>query len=387
MGWLSLLITGFIFYKFYQKIWIYSRVTIVVILILVYFLPGIIMLIMSSMAFSMAMNHSSVLLSILPSLISILVFIAFLAFVIFVLPKAVLKQRRMKIDAIYNEDERANELVKLYFEYDRKLIGNIAINAIKGIFNRGKVAGGKVAGEVAQGTFNTAGTISGMTGLPGSGLIKSAMGGMGNLANKGIQTVASTANATMNTANAALNNSNTASNTKYKTIDRGVSDEELDEVLKDRMTKLDLLQNGINSLQLDETQISEVPPVCLADYYFDKSNKNLFIAKGNDSIIRTSCYLANCLYFTKEQLSICQYTFDISNGINYQGENTKEYFWQDITDFSSESGGSMQNGQKSIVIKTSGSIYQCAYIETPEIERSIKGMATYYRELKKKLVK
>jgi len=47
----------------------------------------------------------------------------------------------------------------------------------------------------------------------------------------------------------------------------------------------------------------------------------------------------------------------------------------------------MSNGQKIIVIKTSGGEYQCTYSETPEIERSIKGMSAYYQDIKKNLVK
>ena len=358
-------------------LWVYNTIEWIVLgfggTMLFWFISGLIV-------FHALLNQSSIL---MPIFLFILVVAFYVALICFFLPKLILKIRRKKIDAISNEDERANELVKFYFACERKEM-RTAIR--RSFFNGGKNNRGKIAGGVAQGTFNTVGTVLSMTGLPGGGLVKAAMGGMGNLANKGIQTATETVNSAMNTANAALNNSKTASNLNYKVVDRGILDEELDEILKKRMTKLGLLQNGIDSLQLDETQISELPPVCLENYCLDKTNENLFIAKGKDGIIRTSCYQANCLYFTAEQLGICQYTFDISDGINYQGETTKEYFWQDITDFSSETGSSMQNGQKGIAIKTSSGLYQCTYRETPEIERSIKGMSAYYREIKKKLV-
>ena len=357
----------------------YSPVAIGAILLLVFLFPYIVLSI--TLVGGLTGHTSSSFLT------SSLVLIVFLVFVIFYLPKIVLKTRRMKIDAISNEDERANALVRFYFDYERKQIGNNIFNTIRGIFNGGKNNGGRIAGAATQGTVNTAGTVLSTTGLPGGGLVKTAMGGVGNLANQGIRAATATANSALNTANAALNNSTATLNSDNKGVDRGISDAELDEVLKKRMTKLDLLQNGLKSLQLDETQISELPPVCLENYYFDENNANLLVAKGKDGIIRTSCFRANCLYFTTEQLCICQYIFDISNGINYQGENTKEYFWQDIIDFTSETFGARSYGQKCVIIKTSSGEYQFAYEETPEIERSIKGMSTYYRDIKKKLVK
>jgi len=372
---------GFIMFKFKQRLWVYSPIMWGVITfvggILFWHIAGIIV-------FSMLSHQSSSGTVWFLIFYGIVISILFLVLICFYLPKLILKRRRAKIDAISNEDEKSNELVKFYFTYERRQKQNAAIKSIKNILSGGNNNGGKIVGGAAKGIFGTAGAIVGMTGLPGGGIAKSVLGGMGNLANKGVQTATVNVNSAMNAANAALNNSKIDFLSDYKVVNRGVSDEELDEVLKKRMVKLDLLQNGLKSLQIDETQTSELPPVCIENYNMDENNENLLVAKGNDDIIRTSCYQADCLYFTTEQLCIYQYIFDISNGINFQGEKTNNFFWQDITKFSSETGGKIPNGQKSIVIKTSGGEYQCIYRETPETERTVKGMISYYEENKKK---
>lgn len=279
-----------------------------------------------------------------------------LIIIIYLLNSSIKRKRKEKRLVTMTEDEK----VRLYFDPERKKLQQMQTS---------KINGGKIAGSVAKGTFSTVGTIVSMTGLPGGSIVKSAFDGMGKIASKGIEAGSN-----------ALGR--VAMNAEYQNVFRGISDEELDVIMKNHVINLGLVQNGLDSLMLDESQISELPPVCLDNYYFDENNENLFVVRGKDGVIRTSCYQANCLYFTAKQLCIYQYTLDLSNGINPQGSKTKEYFWKDISEFSFENLNSMGNGQKCFVIKTSGGEYYCVYKESPETTRALKGMNFYFRNIK-----
>jgi len=280
-----------------------------------------------------------------------------------------LQRIRKKIDTL-PDDKKANYLVKLYFDPERMRLQQMQMQAIQ--TQATGMNAGNAAGGIIKGTFNGMGSIMSMTGLPGGGIINSVMGGMGNIAS----------NVVKDSSNALSALGRFANNVEFQDIERGVSDAELDEAMKNFIAKLPFIKKGLDSLMLDESQISELPPVCLDNYYYDGNNENLFVVRGQDGIIRTSCYQVNCLYFTAKQLCIYQYTIDLSNGINPQGSKTKEYFWKDISEFSFENLSSMGNGQKCFVIKTSGGEYYCVYKETPETNRALKGMNFYFRNIK-----
>jgi len=167
---------------------------------------------------------------------------------------------------------------------------------------------------------------------------------------------------------------------KVKNTDRGIKDDFFDAIIIDRATEFDLRRKGLEVLGLDDTQISELPPVCFGNYYCDDNNSKQLIARGKDGIDRTSSYQVTWLFPTAKQLCIYQYTFDIL--ADSQQETTQEYFWKDINNLQTSSETVNGREQKYFLIQTAGGDYECVYKDSPETRRAIQGMKAYFRDIK-----
>jgi hypothetical protein len=186
------------------------------------------------------------------------------------------------------------------------------------------------------------------------------------------------------------NGSNALNKLLPSTYDRGITDEQFDEIFNNRIAELGLRERALQTLGLDESQITELAPVCLTGYYVDESDDNI-AAVGKDGVTRTCAYEVTWLFFTSKSLCIYQFKFNMWKGS--QQEFTQEYFWRDITNFSNSSENvTIRNNWTGVVlgntdvyyftITVPGDKYKCIYKNTPEGLRSINGMKSYLREIK-----
>ena len=170
-----------------------------------------------------------------------------------------------------------------------------------------------------------------------------------------------------------------------------MTDAEYDNLLKTRIQKLNIKQKALNKLGIDESEVNEIEPVVFEGFNYSGN----YMLKG----IRSSKYEITWLFFSDKEMYMYNYIFDmISSSIS---ERTEEYFYKDITNFSSMtesieyqylgkgSGcgnstkwekGSLDSSKFSIIVP--GDKFSCSMLNTPDFERKIQGMKQKLREKK-----
>lgn len=110
-----------------------------------------------------------------------------------------------------------------------------------------------------------------------------------------------------------------------------MKDEEYDQVVLSKLNSLNLRKKALEKIGLDEDQLKEIPPVYLHGYHFDDAYSKV----GKDDRIRSSKYDATWLFFSDSQVYMYSYVLDMSS--DAKKESTEEYFYKDITNFSTSS--------------------------------------------------
>lgn len=152
----------------------------------------------------------------------------------------------------------------------------------------------------------------------------------------------------------------------------------------------DLRQRGIDKIGLDEDQLKEIDPVHLEGFVFDKS---CYVKQGDDKLWRSSKYQVSWLFFSDTQVYLYQKTmsFDEKKEI----ERTEEYFYKDITNFSTISESEEvkvigKNGKyetrdvntTQFKLVVPGDSFTCPMEQNDYTESSIQGMKSKLREKK-----
>jgi hypothetical protein len=158
-------------------------------------------------------------------------------------------------------------------------------------------------------------------------------------------------------------------------MSRGISEEYLDAIVENLVPD-NLYKRALDELMLDESQVRNVKPVCLEDYFIDETDENQIIARGKDGIDRSPIYQVTWLLGTDKQLCVYQYTINLETGENR--EITKKYFWKNITELSNSTEIVRGNRKKYFVIKVANGDYKFAYKGSDEVKRSIRGLNAFY---------
>lgn len=109
-------------------------------------------------------------------------------------------------------------------------------------------------------------------------------------------------------------------------------DEEYDALLNRLIDSFGSYKRAINKIGLDEDELKEIPPVTLVGYEFEKATLS---RTGKDNITRTNLYSITHLFFSSTQVYMYQVILDTTS--NTKKERTEEYFYRDITNFSTSS--------------------------------------------------
>jgi len=175
---------------------------------------------------------------------------------------------------------------------------------------------------------------------------------------------------------------------KAELISKIVSDEEYDEM--EAVMMKDIMQKGLVSLTLDEDEIKEAEPIVLHGYRNEGRTK-----KGKDGKYRGSENYVTIFYFTKESLYVYTYDFSTISMATLEGSTT--LFYTDIVSVSinvykpKEKNNSKVNEDeeatfnlKIIEISTlGGNTLKYSFIDSEEINKSLMGMQSLFREKKK----
>lgn len=106
-------------------------------------------------------------------------------------------------------------------------------------------------------------------------------------------------------------------------------DEEYDAVLKNLIDSFGSYKRAIDKIGLDEDELKEIPPVTLYGYEDEKAQ----LARiGKDGVFRSNLYSITHLFFSSTQVNMYQVILDTIS--NTKKERTEEYFYKDITNFS-----------------------------------------------------
>lgn len=151
-------------------------------------------------------------------------------------------------------------------------------------------------------------------------------------------------------------------------------------------------QTALDKLGIDESEVTEVKPLYLSGYVF--GNKNSYSKCGKDDVWRSSQYQVSWIFCSDTHVYIYQYTFNTDE--DGKKVATEEYFYKDITNFSTSSDTVetpfWDNKQKKFVLKNvetsrfritvPGDSMYCGMKQSDEAEAAIKGLKAKLREKK-----
>ncbi len=179
-------------------------------------------------------------------------------------------------------------------------------------------------------------------------------------------------------------------------LSKGLSDQEYEAMIQAKLSSIDFKQKALNKIGLDESQVSEIRPVRFDGYVFD--DKKAYARCGKDRIWRSSAYQVSWIFFSNTQVYVYQYTFNMDE--DGRRESTEEYFYRDITNFSTSSDAV----EKEVVDKVSctgkttyirknvetnrfalivpGDKFYCSMKQSDYSEKAIQGMKAKLREKK-----
>jgi hypothetical protein len=131
---------------------------------------------------------------------------------------------------------------------------------------------------------------------------------------------------------------------------KNVSDEEYVQLVQKKIEAMNFKQRALDKIGLDESQVNEIEPVHFENYYGiginRESNKDrywptyLWVKRGLDGIRRTNAYQVSWLFFSDKQVYVYQSTLNLNE--DGKNERTEEYFYKDITNFSTTSESAEQ---------------------------------------------
>ncbi len=107
----------------------------------------------------------------------------------------------------------------------------------------------------------------------------------------------------------------------------GVKDAEYDAIIASLVENSNSYQKAIDKIGLDESELQEIPPVTL--YGYEEGDVSKTTADG---AYRTNRYSITHLFFSSTQ--VYMYQLILNSVSNDKKERTEEYFYKDITNFS-----------------------------------------------------
>lgn len=175
-----------------------------------------------------------------------------------------------------------------------------------------------------------------------------------------------------------------------------VSDEEYDQMVMAKVKSTNWKERALNKIGLDESQVSEVEPIHLEAFYFDEKTIDRF---GEDKKWRSSRYQISWVFASDTHIYVWQYTFSMIN--DEKRERTEEYFYKDITNFSTRTGtyeketGELEGclskkiewTRKNVdfnqfVVVVPGDKFECSTEDSEYVESSVQGLKAKLREKK-----
>lgn len=177
----------------------------------------------------------------------------------------------------------------------------------------------------------------------------------------------------------------------------GMTVEEYMQKVRARRDSLDTKSMALRKLGIDEEEVQEIAPVTFEGYVFNDKVDNL-VARATTNSWVSSEYMITWLFFGEREVFIYQYSFSMTS--DSKKENTMQYFYQDVTNFTAssetyqklvaESSGCMGGAQymqasanaDEFKIVVPGDTLRCSMTPTDSTDAAIRGMRNKLREIK-----
>jgi hypothetical protein len=114
-------------------------------------------------------------------------------------------------------------------------------------------------------------------------------------------------------------------------IGKTISDDEYERLVFSRRNSVDFRAKAISKIGLDEDQIKEIPPARFEGYVFENS----YAKRTKKGKWVSSSYKVVWLFFSSTQVYVYEHTFHMDS--DDVSEGTDEFFYKDITSFSTAS--------------------------------------------------
>ena len=170
-----------------------------------------------------------------------------------------------------------------------------------------------------------------------------------------------------------------------------MTDADYDQHVQNVIAKLNTKQRALNKIGLDEDQLREIDPVFFEGY----SSENAFV--GKDDKLRSTKYETAWLFFSDTQVYMYSYKMDMMS--DDKKESTEEYFYKDITNFSTSAEtieafktktGCFGSSEKEKVNRefsnfgliVPGDKFRCSTSNVKNLDQSVNAMKQKLREKK-----
>lgn len=175
---------------------------------------------------------------------------------------------------------------------------------------------------------------------------------------------------------------------------KGIRDSDFDANKERQINALNLKQKALNKLGIDEEQVKEVEPICLIGPDYNKGWRRC----GSDGVNRYSVHQVTYIFCSSDQVYVYQYTINL--GSDEKKENAEEYFYKDVTNFTTMddteelefhvSKGCMKGfaterrkvNTNKFKIVVPGEAFLCSMVPNDETEGKIQALKAKLREKK-----
>ena len=174
-----------------------------------------------------------------------------------------------------------------------------------------------------------------------------------------------------------------------------ITDDEYESIKNNAIINNDFKQKALDKVGLDISQLSEIDPVHFEGWLYGKNNSVDFAKYGkSDHKPRSSAYQITWLFFSSTQVYVYRHSFHFNK--DDKKVSTEEYFYKDITNFSTTSDTVETNiwndklkkyqlkniDSNHFAITVPGDKYYCSLEQNDYTERAIQGMKAKLREKK-----
>ena len=168
------------------------------------------------------------------------------------------------------------------------------------------------------------------------------------------------------------------------------------QIVSNKLYSLNQKQRAMDKIGLDESEINEIPPIVLSGYDFDSND---VLVRVIDDVAVSSRFSVSWIFFSATQLYAYTYTFETISDNTW--EQTQDFFYQDITSFTTlqkvvekidiTSTGCIKKGENimknnyivdSLKIIVPGNSFSFSMRNNESLEQSIQAAKAMLRERK-----